>query len=162
MNRLLSCLIFFSIAFYPAKLSLAAESNFLRTKYTTIYYERDKDLSDFLFKIGGTRFELPEEKALATSRIDRIVDRVEAILDMHPKNLNIKIYLAGALVGPNETAFYEYRTKSIHVAVGFATDGIVAHEIAHAVINRYFSSPPPGKVQEILTQYVDKYLWSDY
>jgi hypothetical protein len=42
------------------------------------------------------------------------------------------------------------------------SDGVFAHEIAHAVIYKYFPRPPSSTAQEVLTQYVDKYLWSDY
>jgi hypothetical protein len=81
---------------------------------------------------------------------------------MRPKNFKVKIYLAGELLGPNRVAYYQYRTKEIHVSVHLVTDGVLAHEIAHAVIDRYFATPPSSKVQEILTQYVDRHLWSDY
>ena len=43
------------------------------------------------------------------------------------------------------------------VAVDSVTDNIIAHEIAHAVINAYFVIPPPARMQEILAQYMDQH-----
>ncbi len=106
--------------------------------------------------------EFPADTGLASNRIDRLVERVETILDMQPKNFKINIYLHQGLLESQKIAFYDYKTKSIHISVDYASDGVTAHEIAHAIINYHFSSPLPSKMQEILTQYVDKYLWSDY
>jgi len=133
-----------------------------KTKYTTIYYSAERDLSDFVWRIGGSRFELLADSEIASNRIDRIVERVEAILDMYPKNFMVKMHLKRGELEQNSVAFYGRRSKSIQVNVDRVTDGVMAHEVAHAVINQYFASPPPSKIQEILTQYVDKYLWSDY
>jgi hypothetical protein len=162
MNRLTSTLVIFLILFPAGQPSCVAEPETFRTKSAVIYYDRDKDLTDFIWRIGGQTVELPRDRALATSRVDRLIERVQAILDMQPKNFKVKIYLAGELLGPNRVAYYQYRTKEIHVSVHLVTDGVLAHEIAHAVIDRYFATPPSSKVQEILTQYVDRHLWSDY
>lgn len=143
-------------------LALAQSEKVFKTKYSTVYYVADKDLSDFIWRIGGTRFEFSTDTNLAQNRIDRIIERVETILDMWPKNFNIDVYLHKEELQPNKVAYYEYKTKSIHASIDNVSDGVFAHEIAHAVISQYFSSPPPSKAQEILTQYVDKYLWSDY
>jgi hypothetical protein len=56
-------------------------------------------------------------------------------------------------------AFYSHRTKAIYISLKSITDRSFAHETAHAVINFYFIIPPPGRMQEILAQYVDKHLW---
>lgn len=108
---------------------------------------------------------------LAKNRVDRIVEKISEILDMHPPDLyfTIKLYQnrreieslyksMGGL-GKAPIAFYSHRTKSIYVSLENITDRILAHEITHAVINFYFGTPPPGRMQEILAQYVDKYLW---
>jgi len=132
------------------------------TKYTKIHYSQEKDINDFIWKIGGQKIEFSEDSGLASNRVDRIIEKVETILDMYPKNFRVNIYLYRGPIEPNKAAFYDYKTKSIHISVEYATDGVLAHEAAHAVINQHFNPPPPSKVQEILTQYVDKYLWSDY
>ena len=147
----------------PQNPSSAQDYNkIFRTKYTTIHYERDEDIGNFTWRLGGQRLELPQDTALANSRIDKVIERVEAILDMQPKNFNVDIYLHRGKLEPNRVAYYENRAKSIHISIENSSDGVLAHEIAHAIVNQHFSVPPPSKVQEILTQYVDKYLWSDY
>ena len=73
--------------------AFAETSNILKTKYTTIHYKDDKDLSDFLWHLGGTRIDFIRDKDMALSRVDRIVERVETIIDMRPKDLNVDVYL---------------------------------------------------------------------
>jgi len=133
-----------------------------KTKYSTVYYNNDKDIDDFIWRLGGQKLEFVNDPQLASNRIDRIISRVENILDMWPKNLSIPIYLYRGTLKPNKVAFYEHKSKSIKISIDYTSDGVLAHEIAHAVTNQYFSSSPPSKVQEILSQYVDKHLWSDY
>ena len=140
----------------------AESSNIFKTKYTTIYYKDEKDLSDFLWRLGGTRIDFAGDKNMASSRVDRIVERVETIIDMRPKDLNIDVYLQRGDLKYNEIAFYQYKTAAVYISVDKVSDGVFAHEITHAIVNRYFATPTPSKIQEIITQYVDRYLWSDY
>lgn len=152
----------FMVLCFPREAFSQSEQS-LQTRYTKIYYDNYKDLDDFVWRLGGQRPDFSPDISLVSNRVDRVVDRVETILDMRPNNFKVNIYLhRGQLQGPNKIAFYEHNTRAVHVSVDFATDGVVAHEIAHAVINQYFVPPPPHKMQEILTQYVDKYLWNDY
>ncbi len=132
------------------------------TKYTTVHYARDKDLDEFIWKLGGQRMEFMNDRALASNRIDRVVNRVQSILDMWPNSLHLDIYLHREVLEHNKVAFYKKSTDSLHIAVDYASDGVLAHEIVHAVIDQYFPVQPPSKMQEILAQYVDRHLWSDY
>ena len=99
---------------------------------------------------------------MASFRLDRLVERVQTVLDMWPKNFLITIHLHRGALAANKVAYYEKSTKIIHVSVDYASDGVLAHEIAHANMFQFFQTPPPSKMQEILAQYVDKNLWSDY
>jgi hypothetical protein len=145
----------------PPKLHAQFDKAF-KTKYTTIYYSQDSDLDDFFWRVGGARLEFTQDKELAKNRIDRLVNRVNLILDMWPKDFKIFINVERGALEFNKAAYYDERTKTIHIAVDYASDGVLAHEISHAVINQYFPSPVPSKMKEILCQYVDKNLWSDY
>ena len=147
------------IVLIPAE---AKQEKTFKTKYTTIYYNEDKDLSDFLWKLGGARIDFTGDREMASNRVDKVIERVETILDMRPKDLNINIYLARGELKYNEVAYYQYKTSALYISVDKVTDGVFAHEITHAIINSYFTMPTPSKIQEILGQYVDKYLWSDY
>jgi hypothetical protein len=132
-----------------------------KTSYAVIHYYQDKDMDDFIWRLGGQRLEFTNDRKLASNRVDRIVDRVQAILDMRPRDLKFDIYLERGPVKEDRVAFYDNKTRAIHISIEGATDGVVAHEVAHLIISKYFVSAP-SKIQEILTQYVDKYLWSDY
>ncbi|MFA6281142.1 MAG: hypothetical protein WCY05_01405 [Candidatus Omnitrophota bacterium] len=142
--------------------SLAQTEKTFKTNYSVIHYFEDKDLNDFLWRIGGKRFEYSSDTGFAKSRVDRIVERVQNILDMHTKGFNVDIFLRRGDLTINQVAYYESKTNSIFVSVDNVSDGVFAHETAHAVIYKYFSRPPSPTAQEVLTQYVDKYLWSDY
>ena len=158
------------ITFLAAALFIAASSsrsfcqteNIFNTKYTTIHYNYPGDLSDFLWRLGGTRIDFMRDRELAKSRIDRVVERVEAILDMHPKDLRIDIYLKRGKLEFNERAYYENKTGSVYVSVDNVTDGVFSHEITHAIVNKSFINAASSKIQEIISNYVDRYLWSDY
>ena len=133
-----------------------------KTKFSTIYYTNDTDLDDFIWRLGGQKLEYTSDPQLASNRVDKLVNRVQMILDMWPKDFQIDIYLHRGTLKPNETAYYESKTNSIHISVDYTSDGVMAHELAHASIDHYFPTPPPTKMQEILAQYVDKQLWSNY
>jgi len=152
----------------------AGWSNAYPTRYATIYYAGDKDLSQFTRNIGSGMSFLGESQdknpMLAKNRVDRIVDVVMRLLDMNPPNFHFTVYVYQkradvesayrrlGMMGPVPPAFYAHQTESITVSVEEITDGMLAHEIAHAVICHHFPSPPPMKMQEILAQYVDKHL----
>jgi len=155
------CLALMLFSFLPAN-GRAESHKIFQTKYTTIYYADDADIDDFIWRLGGQRLEFVQDPALASHRIDRLVDRVQAILDMWPAHFRIDVYLYRGPLSAQETAYYEKGVKAIHISVDYASDGVVAHEIVHATIDQYFPTPPPSKIQEILAQYVDKNLWSDY
>jgi len=133
-----------------------------QTDYTKIYYLKDQDIYDFIWRLGGQRLEFLQDPSLSSYRIDRLVDRVQAILDMRPEALQFGINLKRGILRDEKLAFYEYSSGDVFVSVDYVNDGVLAHEIAHVVINKYFNSSSPSKMQEILAQYVDQHLWSDY
>ena len=149
---------FLSILLVAAGLVAIAESSFFYTHFTTIHYGKDKDLSDLVWRLSGHRLYNEERTSLARNRVDEIVDRVQALLGMYPEAFHVDIYLR-PYQKPGDIASYCHETRTIDVAVDRVTDGILAHELAHAVINSYFKVPPPRKAQEILAQYVDRQLW---
>jgi len=133
----------------------------LKTHYADISYGNDNALREFIFKVSGKKVIFPGDFAMAKSRIDKFVDRVQSILDMKPADFRVKIVLKGNYA-EGDIAYYKHSENSITVYTGQVTDGIFAHELAHAIVCKYFATPPPRKVQEIMAQYVDKHLWEDY
>lgn len=138
-----------------------AEKTF-KTKLSTVYYSNAEDIDAFLWRLGGGRFEFTISPKLASNRIDIIIDRVATILDMRPMDFTLNIYLREEPLSEDVVAHYDDSTKAIYVSVPYTSQSVFAHEVAHAIINQYFTPPTPSKMQDILTQYVDKYLWGDY
>ena len=175
--------LIFSISLPPSAAARELDKTY-RTKYVTISYADEKDLHTFTNNIGsGLSFlrENPEKNPLlAKTRVDKIVETICSLLDMHPPNLRFGItlyltqsevtsayyqasgtanaYNARGAAGAAPIAFYSHSPRNIVVAIDNITDNILAHEIAHAIIGAYFVTPPPARMQEILAQYMDKHF----
>lgn len=161
MRKFFYAILFFPLIFLQTTFPTAAEEfKTFRTGYATIYYLSEKDLKQFFWRISGREIDIHIYPGLAKNRVDRIVEKVQAILDMYPERFHIDIYLYPKYT-EGHVAFYSKKRKSITAYADKITDGVLAHEISHAVINSYFKSPPPEKVREILSQYVDRHLWAE-
>ena len=55
-------------------------------------------------------------------------------------------------------AWYIYESNTIYINADDVHEGILAHEMAHSIIDHYFSVRPPRATAEILARYVDKHL----
>jgi len=162
---MIRCIGFFLLIFLSlvsTRPAWAQTDKVFQTKFTTIHYTDDAQIDAFIWRLGGQRLEYVNEPELASHRIDRLIERVSMILDMYPENFQIAIHLRSDELLMNKIAYFEYETNAIYSSVDKVSDGVIAHELAHAIIVRYFPTPPPSKVQEILAQYVDRQLWSDY
>lgn len=164
-----------NIFFVPAPPVFSREDwKVFETNCCRIQYQDDDHLRNFTLRIGGFKFTsegLDDNPANAKTRVDEIMGKVQALLDMHPPDMRISmilypdheslgiIFSQFSKTGNIPIAFYAHKTKSIYVNVSGVTEGVLGHEIAHAVINFYFVTPPPAKMQEILAQYVDLHLW---
>ena len=152
----------------------SAQETGLETRYATVVFNDEADLYEFGRKLGGAGSMVsrtnPNVRAHIKESVDRIVFRVKALLDMHPEAMKFTIVIhstekalgdayksLGAIADP-PIAFYSHKSRTIHIGLQNATDGVFAHEVAHAVINFYFTVPPPAQMQEILAQYVDRHL----
>lgn len=155
-----SLLIATLFLFLPVQAHAAAEKT-LHTRFVTIHYSEDQEIGDFLWRITGKRLALSDSTELVKNRVDELVERVETLLEMYPSPFQFSIRLE-AHYSQDPVALYSHRTRTITLAIDRVTDGVLAHEIAHAIINAYFPVPPPEKAQEILAQYVDKNLYNLY
>jgi hypothetical protein len=170
--------------FLPPALRAQELPKTYQTRYAAISYAEEKDLHIFTRNTGsGLSFlrENPERNPLlAKTQVDKIVETICSLLDMHPPNLRFSItlyrtqeevttayyrasgganaYKAQSMTGAAPIAFYSHRTRNIAVAIDNITDGILGHEITHAIISAYFVTPPPARMQEILAQYMDKHF----
>lgn len=175
--RLLVILFFLNIPMelFPQGMWLSEEK--ITSKYARIFYETDETLRLFnrRVKLGLQSYilkkkylgELSVERQVS-EKIDIIVDRVKAILDMYPKNfrIDIKITADANLVQSiykkryyrevEFVAFYSPQERTIYISAEDAKSNILAHELAHAIIDQYFGVAAPVKIHEILAQYVDE------
>jgi hypothetical protein len=173
---LIALLVFISLPLeaFPAERPL---SKTYQTRYSTVRYSRDAELTEFGIKI--LMFDEPlykyAEKDILTvavrDNVDAIVDRVKTLLDMNPRDLRFTIriypahsdikamYLEHGMLGKAPYAFYSHNERTIYVSLEMLTPGMLAHETAHAVMNSYFAVPPPADMQEVLARYVDRHLW---
>jgi len=144
------------------------------TDCCSIQYYDENQLNDFSLRVGGIRYTsngLDGDIETTGYRVDEIMEKVSNTLDMYPEEVIITILLYPDHDSLGEIfreitqeeyvplAFYSHSTESIHVDASSFTEGILAHEMAHAIINMYYDEPLPAKTQEILAQYVDKHLW---
>lgn len=150
------------------------EWKYYETNCCTIQYIDPGHLNTFTLRIGGYKYTskgLDDNPSNVKIRTDEIMAKVQATLDMYPDDFHIslllypdyqgveKIFRQFTMTGNVPLAFYSNKTKTIYVNVESVTAGVLAHEMAHAVINFYFKVPPPAKMQEILAQYVDLHIW---
>ena len=155
------------------------EVNVHHCRFSTIHYEEPGHLERFAQRVQPSALTLslnqifmgnakltPEAKA--GRYVDQLFQRVQAILEMSKPGLKVKIKVfqnQTALSGEFEKivgkptqapAFYWKETNTIYLQLEQISTGILAHEMAHAVIAHFFIITPPEKVLELLCQYVDR------
>jgi len=122
--------------------------------------------------INGTADQ--EKTLLAKLRmpLDEIVERVEKALDMWPDNLRIVLLLRDKASGVQDIyrqrygkdcdykAFISLGRLEIVLSVADASPRVLAHEIGHAVVERFFGKEkrPPYHIHELLAQYAEKHF----
>jgi hypothetical protein len=152
-------------------MSLIAES-----EYFSIYGPAGLIIEDLLFKLNFDYFlhadPFPGEpttdpKEILVKTIDAIYLEVSDILEIHIYSFHgsIKICPDQASLSQvfrfyfqedfAERSFYSHEHKTIYVSSADLTLGMLGHEVAHALQSHYFVVPPPPKVQEILSGYVE-------
>lgn len=149
----------------------------IKTAFAVITYADESLLKTFNKKVGRRRygFGFSQKNSSTAAKIarkqtDQLIGRVQEILDMRPNGLHFTIEI---LATPKQIqqvyfkeygrtvdfiAFYSPRSETIYFAANKLQRTVIAHEIAHAVIDRYFDKAPPVKVHELLAQYVEKQL----
>ena len=150
-----------------------------QTAYFTVYYKPDVNLKRVLGRLSSRdlpysrntpTYTLSGVEAKLAYRFDVLFMRVKDILGMNIDKTDIKIRIHKNRKNVNAElcylnsadeacrSFYVYRYNTIYTSEQDITDSIVAHEMAHAVIDNYFSTTPPEKTAEILATNVDAHL----
>ena len=155
------------------------EVNVHQSRFFSIHYQEPGQLERFAQKVqpgaltlslnqiftGNTKLT-PEAKA--GRYVDQLFQRVQATLEMVKPGLKVEIRLFQDQAALSEAfekitgkptrapAFYWQETNTIYLQMEQISIGILAHEMAHAVISHFFIIDPPEKVSELICQYVDR------
>jgi hypothetical protein len=154
----------------------------LETKYTAIHYHTVNDLYKFdrmvayspgqwgfpsLFKKSDPKDRLEK----IGRKVDTLYERVQEILDMRKwfKKVSINLYADKKELDAayfelyrqpcQIRAWYAYEFNTIYVNVDDTHEEILAHEMAHAIIDHYLLVRPPAAAAEILARYVHTHIY---
>jgi hypothetical protein len=148
------------------------------SRFASIHYQEPGQLDRFAQKIqpGALTVSLNQifmagkkpQEVKAGRYIDQLFQRVQSILEMPKPDMRVQVRLfrdqeelsvAFDQITGKPTpapAFYWKENNTIYVNLERVSVGILAHEMAHAVIAHYFIISPPEKISELLCQYVDR------
>ncbi len=182
LHLLLGCFFIGIVSIVPADAETDGQWHILETTHAKIRYHSLKDLKDFNEKIdyssglSGMK-ELFSKKSSddltnkIQQKIDAVYERVQEILDMRKlmKKVIVNIYhnkkeLHAAYYEIFKKpcrlrAWYIHEWNTIFVRADDIHEGMLAHEIAHSIIDHYLSVRPPKATAEILARYVDGHLF---
>jgi len=184
-QKLLLCLMWINFAVWCPIPTACGETfgkdawqNF-ETRYTIIQYKTLEDLKkfngridyspdDWGFKDLFSGSKDPVESI--TKKVDAVFEKAQKILDMRQsiKKVVIRIYPdkkrfreVQYLTGREKSrlqAWYVFEQNTIYINNDDVHEGILAHEMAHSIIDHYLTVRPPKATAEILARYVDKNL----
>jgi hypothetical protein len=175
MSKTLFLIIFTALSLISRPLA----AHEIASRYATIQYDRPELLKQFNNELLlGSLSQLMRSKKSVTweddvkNKVDVIVERVVAILDMRPADIRFKIVLL-----PTETevqqvfkakynkkvdfiAFYAPRERIVYISVNDIRIGVFAHELAHMIIDLFYgiATVTPITVHEVLAQFVETHL----
>ncbi len=149
----------------------------LKTQYTTITYKKEDQLRRFNKEVylGRLSYLMRNRRSITlagevSNKVDVIVEKVEAILEMFPKELRFNLVLLSSddevqniyrdryKRNVDYIAFYSPRDKAVYISVNDVNLGVLAHEFAHAIIHGYYGLCTSVEIHEILARYVEEHL----
>ncbi len=167
------CLILLCIvSIHPA---LATE---IQSRYVTLRYSGKRMLREFDNKLimGRKLSAMMRIKNLATvedeviAKVSLVVEKTEVVLDMFPGKMHLTLVLLpdaddvakkykqtyGAR--QEDIAYYSLSEKTIYISVEDTNLRVLAHEMGHAVVDRYFKVRPPYIIHELMAQFAEKHI----
>jgi hypothetical protein len=152
----------------------------LETRYAIVKYKGVDSLESFANSIdfgpgGGLFSSFSSSDAAGLNqglkrKVDAVFRKAQEILDMpkriarvtielHPDTPSLHRRFRG-LTGRQcrVRAWYIYEMNTVYLNAEDIHEGILAHELAHAIIDNYLSVRPPRATAEILARYVDAHL----
>ncbi len=149
----------------------------LKTRYATVVYERDELVRRFNKEVtlGSLSYLMRGRQAITVedevrTKVDVLVERIESLLDMFPREMRFRIVLLPTAAEVRKTykdryrisvdfiAFYAPRDKTVFLSVDDIELGVLAHELTHVILDHYFGISPPAKIHEVLAQFVEAHL----
>jgi hypothetical protein len=153
----------------------------IETKHTIIRYQSFEDLKKFNYEVKYGQEQWGLKRLFSASgshsltdglrtKVDLLFERVQEILDMRKKMKKVTIniyrgkkqlhdaYLRTYKRSCRIRAWYRYRNNTVYINVDDLHEGMLAHELAHSIIDHYLTVRPPVASAEILARYVDSHL----
>ncbi len=154
----------------------------LKTQHTIIKYQSARDLARFHTAVEFGPLDLNRSLELedlthqqiadmVIQKVDAIFTRAQEILDMrklfddpvsifvYPDKKALKKAYESIYSGECRIrAWYRFKTNAIYLNVKDLHQGMLAHELAHYIIDHYLTVKPPPQTAEILARYVDTHL----
>lgn len=165
------------IVLYILILSSVSSGYDLKTRYTIITYENEDHLRRFNKEVilGSLSYLMRNRRSVTVveeveNKMDVIIEKVETILEMFPKELKFnivllssdekvqRIYRSKYRRNVDYIAFYSPRDKAVYISVNDVNLGVLAHEFAHVIIHSYYNTCLPEEIHEVLAQYVEEHL----
>lgn len=151
-----------------------------KSYFCTIYFKYDVNIDALNKRIDTYRVDYglttkPERlgenvEDVVAYKFDLIFLKVEELLDMRPKDIHLKakiyrdqndldkIYMEIFNEQNKFIAFYVFKLNTLFANEQKISANVLAHEIAHCIVDHYFSVIPPKKIAEMLAQYADLHL----
>ncbi len=152
----------------------------VNSTYCNVFFKDGVDLSSVNDRIDTYKIDygLTEKPARAGNdakdeiayKFDLIFSKVQEILDMRPNDLHLnvriykgqddlnRIYVEIFSQDNKFIAYYVFKINTLFASEEKLSANVLAHEIAHCVVDHYFSVTPPTKVAEMIAQYADAHL----
>lgn len=145
-------------------------------KYFTVRAVAGVEPTAVLSKLQFDHFSRPESlladktadsRSTLANTLDSLYGEVSDILDIHMYSFEGTLVIVAdqpavarefrAIFGADfgERSFYLAEKNTIYISFRDLTLGMLGHEIAHAILTRYFVVPTPVTVQEVLAGYVE-------
>lgn len=155
----------------------------VNSKYLRLFFNNREDVERFSEKIDfsggnslGSIFSRSTSQDLENQlivKLDALFEKVQLILDMRKSmaKIRVNVYSNGDQLAEafqliyqrkgNVRGWYVYEYNTVYLNVMDVHEGMLAHELAHAIIDHFFAVRPPRATAEILATYVDKHLFDE-
>lgn len=153
------------------------------TRHTTLVFNSREDMAvfddaiDYEVNLSLSSFfsspnSFDREKELIR-KVDLLFEKVQSILDMRKRMRKVRVRLFSnsdqlkkayrKIFGKSchVRGWYVYDFNTVFLSVRDVHEGMLAHELGHAIIDHYLTVRPPRATAEILAKYVDKHLFDE-